>query len=220
MGKHELIEAFIRGDIDRRQFVSRLTMLGVSGGAAVAYAASLGQNAAAAPAAPGTGFVMRAQGADDEDYGTAILIEVIEALQETASAIQNQILSVMNSLEDVLDGEVEDQVLAILQSVREHQQQHFDAVVAQLEAVAGSQDGVEPAGGEETFDSPEAYLTTLGDRFDDLTQMYAAIVPATLDGESRQLLMNVASVASRHAALVNFFASEDPVPGAFEEPEL
>lgn len=222
MGKHELIEAFVRGDIDRRQFVSRLTMLGVSSGAAIAYASSLGQSAAAAPVGSGAGFIMRAQDADDPDYGTAILIEVIEALEEVAARIQNRILAVMAALEEVLDGAVEERVLGILERIRQQQQEHFDAVIAQLRALAGADAGVESedGDGDEEFDSPEEFMTTLADRFDELTRMYAAIVPATLDGATRQLLMNIASVASRHAALVSFFADGDPIPGAFEEPEL
>jgi hypothetical protein len=49
MSKHEVVEAYLQGRIDRREFVRRLTLTGVSAAAALAYAASLGDSAAAAP---------------------------------------------------------------------------------------------------------------------------------------------------------------------------
>lgn len=51
MSKHEVVEAYLHGRIDRREFVRRLTMAGVSTAAAVAYAQKLATPAAAAPAA-------------------------------------------------------------------------------------------------------------------------------------------------------------------------
>lgn len=48
MPKHELVEAYLEGRLDRRDFVRRLTALGVSAGAATIYAASLSDSAAAA----------------------------------------------------------------------------------------------------------------------------------------------------------------------------
>lgn len=58
MSKHEVVEAYLHGRIDRREFIRRLTVAGVSTAAAMAYAQSLSSPAAAAPAARGThGFV-------------------------------------------------------------------------------------------------------------------------------------------------------------------
>src|SRR5689334_12639130 len=51
MSKHEVVEAYLRGQIDRREFIRRLTLAGVSSAAAVAYAQSLGS--ASAATAPG-----------------------------------------------------------------------------------------------------------------------------------------------------------------------
>ena len=51
MSKHEVVEAYLRGQIDRREFIRRLTLAGVSSAAAVAYAQSLGT--ASAATAPG-----------------------------------------------------------------------------------------------------------------------------------------------------------------------
>lgn len=62
MSKHEVVEAYLRGQIDRREFIRRLTLAGVSSAAAVAYAQSLGT--ASAATAPGKhGFV-----ASNQDY--------------------------------------------------------------------------------------------------------------------------------------------------------
>lgn len=51
MSKHQVVEAYLRGQIDRREFIRRLTLAGVSSAAAVAYAQSLGT--ASAATAPG-----------------------------------------------------------------------------------------------------------------------------------------------------------------------
>jgi len=50
MTKHEAVAAYLNGRIDRREFVRRLTMAGVSAGAAIAYAETFSQPAAAAGA--------------------------------------------------------------------------------------------------------------------------------------------------------------------------
>ena len=51
MSKHQVVEAYLRGQIGRREFIRRLTLAGVSSAAAVAYAQSLGS--ASAATAPG-----------------------------------------------------------------------------------------------------------------------------------------------------------------------
>src|SRR4051794_24879513 len=53
MSKHEVVEAYLSGRIDRREFVRRLALAGVSAGAAAAYAQALAAPAAAAPAGRG-----------------------------------------------------------------------------------------------------------------------------------------------------------------------
>jgi len=54
MSKHEVVEAYLHGRIDRREFIRRLTVAGVSTAAAMAYAHSLSSPVAAAPAGRGT----------------------------------------------------------------------------------------------------------------------------------------------------------------------
>jgi hypothetical protein len=53
MSKQQVVEAYLHGRIDRREFVRRLTLAGVSTAAAVAYAQTLSSPASAAPAARG-----------------------------------------------------------------------------------------------------------------------------------------------------------------------
>jgi hypothetical protein len=62
MSKHEVVDAYLKGRIDRREFVRRLTLAGVSTAAAVAYAQTLStSSAAAAPANQGAHGLMRSQ---------------------------------------------------------------------------------------------------------------------------------------------------------------
>jgi acetyl esterase/lipase len=53
MSRNEIVDAFLHGRIDRREFVRRLTVAGVSAGAAVAYAQALSSPASAAPMSRG-----------------------------------------------------------------------------------------------------------------------------------------------------------------------
>ncbi len=53
MARHELVEAYLHGRISRRTFVERLTALGVSSAAALAYAQTLSVPAAAREARRG-----------------------------------------------------------------------------------------------------------------------------------------------------------------------
>src|SRR4051794_23391158 len=72
MSKHEVVDAYLHGRIDRREFVRRLSVAGVSTAAAVAYAHALSSPASAAPAGQGAHGLVRSQqsypvGDEDED---------------------------------------------------------------------------------------------------------------------------------------------------------
>jgi hypothetical protein len=219
MTKRDLIEAYIRGDVDRRQFVSRLTMLGVSGGAAVAYATSLGQGAMAGPAKPQAGYVMRAQATDDGDYG--IIVDLIEALQAVAAAIQDLILAVLSALSQFASGDFGPGQFETLQTVQNQQQEHLDAVNALLTANGGAAAGATRLGFQtQQFASPDEFLTALSEGFEKLTANYAGVVPAVDNLEARTTLMSVASVANRHASVVNNFAGVPEFPNTFQPAEV
>ena len=61
MTKLELIDAYAAGRIDRRDFVARLTGLGISAAAALAYAQSFAPSASAASSRGHNGYVVRMQ---------------------------------------------------------------------------------------------------------------------------------------------------------------
>jgi hypothetical protein len=227
MTKRELIEGFLRGDVDRRQFINRLTMLGVSGGAAVAYAASLGGSPAVAHPQSVSGFTMRAQVTDD-DYGTAIIIELIEALQLALSIIEDLVLAILDLLALFVATDFADGVFGTLQTIDSQQREHAAALNGLLGAAGGTALATTSARmqfrAQET-PSPDEFLASLADAFDELTKMYAAVVPGLQGdvaevGEARQTFMEVASVANRHAALANLFAGRDPSPESFQTPEV
>lgn len=67
MSKTEVVEAYVQGRIDRREFVRRLSLAGLSTAAAVAYAQALSDRAAAAP----TGRAAHGLVASFQDYPVA-----------------------------------------------------------------------------------------------------------------------------------------------------
>jgi hypothetical protein len=71
MTRHEAVQAYLAGGIDRREFVRRLTIAGVSTAAALTYAQSLTSSASAAPASRGANGIAQFQDAvyDDDDDG-------------------------------------------------------------------------------------------------------------------------------------------------------
>lgn len=64
MSRHELVDAYVSGTINRRAFVRGLTALGVSAGVAASYAVAL------QPAAAGNQGVPGDYDYDYDDYGT------------------------------------------------------------------------------------------------------------------------------------------------------
>lgn len=75
MSRHEAVDAFLQGRIDRREFVRRLTLAGVSTAAAVAFAQALSEPASAASSSRnGRGLIVAHQDdyppvADSDDDG-------------------------------------------------------------------------------------------------------------------------------------------------------
>jgi hypothetical protein len=66
MSKHEVVDAYLKGRIDRREFVRRLTLAGVSTAAAIAYAQTLStSSAAAAPASSQRAHGLMQDGSED-----------------------------------------------------------------------------------------------------------------------------------------------------------
>src|SRR5690348_8093370 len=95
MTKHELIDAYIRGRVDRRDFINRLTGMGISAAAAVAYATSFAPAAGAAGGQTRNGYKVRFQDATNDEYGTPI--GVCQAL-DVLIAVTQRLIDRLNSL--------------------------------------------------------------------------------------------------------------------------
>ena len=72
MTRHEAVQAYLAGGIDRREFVRRLTLAGVSTAAALTYAQSLTSTASAAPASRGVSGIARLQAAVYDNDGDGL----------------------------------------------------------------------------------------------------------------------------------------------------
>jgi hypothetical protein len=210
-----VVDAFVRGDLDRRGFITKLTALGVSASAASAYALTLGRQGAAAAPGSSTGGIARAHLAQEEDHDTAFVFETLEEALGLVFDAVNGLLATLGALTsfDADDFEIPT-YFDILQTIADHKQDHAEALAALL----GTTPVAPPTA--ESFGTSQDFLTELAGEYDGLTATYAAVVPAVGNGEARQTLMNVASVANRHAALINMMAGIDPLPEAFEVPEV
>lgn len=222
MTKMELVNAYVRGDLDRRGFIKKLTAVGVSSGAALAYAGSLAQNAAAAPTRTGAGFISRQQDGDDE-YGVAVIIENI---QEAIAAVEARIDAILQSLNDILSAFDVDDFLSAGFS-----ESAFDTLNTLPGILTTQQEALESLGGLgrtntrqgfaarlQSTDSLEDQIAAVADELNRAAGEWAAVLPAVEDEEARQLTSQIAIVAGRQAGVVSFIAGIDPIPGAFEQP--
>jgi hypothetical protein len=215
--KRETIDAFIRGDIDRRTFIGRLTTLGVSSGAALAYATTFGQSALAAPASNQTGLA--AQGQDDLDYGVPNPFPLDEGIAIISEAFET-IIGILEGLGDFTDDDFAEGIFDALTTIQEQVAAQFEALGSLLGAGSA---GVRQFGQRSQFAAiqagdPDTFLQDLSVAFDDLTARFAAVVPGTDEEAERQTMMNVAMVSGRHAGFVNWAAGNNPFPVAFQEP--
>lgn len=220
MTKTELVDAYVRGDLDRRSFIARLTGLGVSVGAAVAYATSLAPATSAAPGASpirnSAGYIARAQNADGE-YGTAIILssdaEGIQDLLVALSAVDAVLASLDSfSADDFTGAGFSEDDYNLIQTINDQHQQHVNA----LAALAGSSGAASPGPKSVSYTSVQEFLTALADALNTLTGVFAAVIPALQDGQIRQTVTEIGLVVARQAALVSSLAGEDPLPNTFE----
>ena len=229
MTKHQLIQAYADGDIGRRDFVRRLSALGVSSAAALAYAHSLAPRAAAGGSAGRGGFVMRAQQGGDGEYGTAIQLggddEAVLSALEAVEVVQDL-------LDEGLGRFSEDDFTSFncgspdvyeeLQRLYEQRATHLEVLDSLFDQVVGA-----PARNvnarmaglrlQSDSDSPEEFLAKLRDALDVEAGLFTGLVPAVEDGEVRQTMMSIASVKARHAAYVRTLTGRSGYPDAFEE---
>lgn len=223
MTKSEIVDAFIRGDLDRRGFIKRLTAVGVSSAAAMAYAGSLVQNAAATPSRHGAGFVMRAQGAD-ADYGPTIPVEEIEEAVQAINDALDELVTGLSSLlddfdaSDFLDAGFEEGVAELLGNLLSQINEQIAALSSLFGLTGGASANAFSQSTGSSGGSLVERLTEVANGLNETAGMYAALIPSLEDVENRQLFTQIAIVAGRHAALVSYLVDIDPIPGAFEQP--
>lgn len=217
VSKRETIDAFIRGDIDRRTFMSRLATLGVSSGAALAYATTFGNSAVASTGSSASGFVTQFQG--DLDYGVpgdpGPLDEVIAIISEVFAELE----SLFEGLADFLPDDFAEGIFDALTQIQEQLALQLEALAALLGTTRSTSTIRQFAAAQGTGD-PDAFLQSLATALDDLTARFAFVVPAVEEPAARQTMMNVAMVTGRHAGFVNWAAGNDPFPSAFQEPAI
>ncbi|HWK82057.1 MAG TPA: ferritin-like domain-containing protein [Thermomicrobiales bacterium] len=214
MSKHEIIQAYIHGDLDRRGFVTRLAALGVSAGAAAAYATQFAP-AASAAVAPG-GFVVRAAQTTDADYGTSVDFGSDAEAVALVSAAIGAIADLFGSLGSFSATDFPEGLYEQLNDFFAEIQQHADAL-SSLGATPGTRSatlGLRQSGPT----SADDFLEKLETAYDKAVKNFVAAVPAVDADEVRQTLANIGGAIARHAGVLSFFVKGDGTPnGAFEE---
>lgn len=193
--------------------MGRLATLGVSSGAALAYATTFGNSALASPGSSASGFV--SQGQDDGDYGVPNPFPLEEGLAIISEAL-DEILAILDGLADFVTDDFAEGVFDALTQIQEQLALQLEALGSLLSA--GSTTTTRQFAAAQDSGDPDAFLQSLSTAFDDLTASFAAVVPGTEEDAERQTMMNVAMVTGRQAGFVNWVAGNDPFPSAFQEP--
>lgn len=192
MSKIELIDAYVRGDIDRRSFMRKLAAVGVSATAAAAYAGSLASGASAS-----TGFVARAQ--DDDDYGVGDLIEqLIASIVALIRSILDSIFGGFFGASDFEQAGLSDRQVAQLRQMSTK----MDDQAAALDGLFGTASApkVEVGG------SLNELLAQLAAQFNRYTAALARVAPTLEQAAARELVTSAGFSASRQAAVANELA--------------
>jgi hypothetical protein len=212
MTRHELIDAFVSGKIGRRDFVRRMTALGVSAGAALAYANTLVPGAAAAGPASAP-YVMRFQ-AQETVYGTACTLTSDADGATAVDAALQQVAAILNGMLDAFD-DTDIPELDALEQMSSDLTDELDAVGTVVTDLGGTVPTPPP---DETFTDPDEALSALFDALSAAVALFAGVVPAISDGEARQTLMNVALAVAANKGFAAGLAGEPPVSGPVEQP--
>ena len=213
MSKHEIIQAYIRGEVDRRGFIAKLATLGVSAGAAAAYATQFAPSVSAS--APG-GFVVRAAQTQDADYGTTVDFPDDAAAVAFAAAILDALTALFAALANFTSSDFAQGVFEQLTDFASENSEQADALksLSAVSPVLGTTMGLKKAAQTD----PAAFLADLDKSYNTAVQNFNAVVPATDSGETRQTLSNISHAVARQAGVVSFLNGGDGTPnGAFED---
>lgn len=223
MSRQELIRLYSEGLLARRDFVRRLTLAGVSAGAAAAYAQSLAPSASAA--------AVRPLAIQQAEYGGPInpddLQEAVEALIELLDAIIDFLRTSLDLLgpDAFLDflvrlGESVD-VFGLLQTLLSQLGAEQDTLRSATAAVL-SPDVAKRRLLVSTRLLQDAdvdtFISDLGDVLDIQCQLYAGLIPAAKDAELRGELASLAIVKGEQAAFVRILRGLSPFPNELETP--
>jgi hypothetical protein len=205
MTRHELIDAFVSGQIGRRDFVRGLTALGVSAGAALAYSNTLAPKTAAA-GRQSSPYVMRFQ-AQEDVYGTVCTLNEVEAATAVAAAEQE----VSSILEGILADFDQSDIPFInaLEVLNDHVSQHIDVLNTMVTDLGGTPPTPPP---QPTYTDVDTAFDELIDALGGLTQLFTGVVPATANGERRQARMGIAMNLNKHLGYI-LALRNNPSPG-------
>jgi hypothetical protein len=222
MTKHELIDAYVRGRIDRRNFVRRLTALGVSASAAGAYALSLSPSASAAGTRTAAGYRVRAQ---DEYGGAADIILALFNILKVAGLLtafehilahlrrKGRTSTVANLKAAPHRFQVSDADSDELATLFSQAAAHADAIKSLLTDLGSS--APSPSVPTLTYDSIDELVTDLQPVLEVTAGYYAWLIPTTADKKTLATLASIGLVASRHAAFVNRLVGQPSFPETF-----
>jgi hypothetical protein len=223
MTKHEVINDYISGRIGRRDFMTRLTALGVSAGAALAYAQTFITDTSAAGSRPAGHFVDMAQ------YGGPILgfPETVGEAIEAAIAFTTSLSTALQSILDAFGAEDFDFAAIVGATIIANLQRfssQLDEQLGVLESTGSASSGAAKSARPQAVaalaqtDSAEEALSKLAQRYAILDGYYAGAVPSLDDADARLTLMGIALVNAAQGAFVRTALGQEPSPSAFIEP--
>jgi hypothetical protein len=220
MSKQELIGAYVSGRIGRRDFVRRLTALGVSATAAAAYATSL-TSAAASGGRDAAGLRVRAQtdvyglgdfGTLEQSIQTLLGMQsVLEAIVDGGFGTNLKAAPLRKQNGDELDPDDKDQIATL----RTQLASHSGVLTTLLRDIGGS-----PAANalpKLTYDVAEDALADLESAYDLQLGVFASVIPATTNVEALATFAKVSLVQGRHGAFVNRLLDDPAFPETFQK---
>ncbi len=221
MSTQELIRLYSNGQLPRRDFVRRLTLTGISAGAALGYAQSLAPSASAAFAP----LDFRQQA----DYGGPIDPDELQEAIEALIALLDALVDFLQEALDLFDsGDFADFLGGVLDVFAE-----LLTLLSQLTSERGilsSASAVVSVGSATTkrrlavanrlaqAQTPDAFIADLGDVLDVQCQLYAGLITAAEDAELRGTLASLAIVKGEQAAFVRTLRGISPFPNELETP--